>query len=112
MMRIWQIAKPEHGRLLLSVVLAMLGVLSGIIPYISAAKIISGIIAGNKEMKYYIVFVFAAFIGFGLKSLLYAKGLCQPQSDLCIVRRDPQADLCKASENAARNDYRYIQRKT
>ena len=75
MMRIWQIAKPEHGRLLLSVVLAMLGVLSGIIPYVSAAKIISGIIAGNRELKYYIVFVFAAFIGFGLKSLLYAKGL-------------------------------------
>ncbi len=75
MMRIWQIAKPEHGRLLLSVVLAMLGVLSGIIPYVSAAKIISGIIAGNRELKYYIVFVFATFIGFGLKSLLYAKGL-------------------------------------
>lgn len=75
MMRIWQIAKPEHGRLLLSVVLAMLGVLSGIIPYVSAAKIISGIIAGNKEWKYYVVYVLAAFIGFVLKSLLYAKGL-------------------------------------
>ncbi|MDO4420981.1 MAG: ABC transporter ATP-binding protein [Eubacteriales bacterium] len=75
MKRIWQIAKPEHGRLLLSVVLAMLGVLSGIIPYISAAKIISGIIAGNKEWRYYTLFVVAAFIGFGLKSLLYAKGL-------------------------------------
>lgn len=75
MKRIWQIAKPEHGRLLLSVVLAMLGVLSGIIPYISAAKIISGIIAGNKEWRYYTLFVLAAFIGFGLKSLLYAKGL-------------------------------------
>ena len=75
MMRIWQIARPEHGRLLLSVVMAMLGVLSGIIPYVSAAKIISGIIAGNKEWNYYIVFVLAAFIGFALKSLLYAKGL-------------------------------------
>ena len=75
MKRIWQIAKPEHGRLLLSVLLAMLGVLSGIIPYISAAKIISGIIAGNKEWRYYTLFVLAAFIGFGLKSLLYAKGL-------------------------------------
>lgn len=75
MKRIWQIAKPEHGRLLLSVVLALLGVLSGIIPYISAAKIISGIIAGNKDWRYYTLFVLAAFIGFGLKSLLYAKGL-------------------------------------
>ncbi|MCR4557491.1 MAG: ABC transporter ATP-binding protein/permease [Saccharofermentans sp.] len=75
MMRIWQIAKPEHGRLLLSVVLAVLGVVSGIVPYVSAAKIISGMISGNREWRYYLVFVLAAFIGFALKSLLYAKGL-------------------------------------
>ena len=75
MMRIWQIAKPEHGRLLLSVVLAVLGVVSGIVPYVSAAKIISGMKSGNREWRYYLVFVLAAFIGFALKSLLYAKGL-------------------------------------
>ncbi|MCR5061482.1 MAG: ABC transporter ATP-binding protein/permease [Saccharofermentans sp.] len=75
MMRIWQIAKPEHGRLLLSVVLAVLGVVSGIIPYVAAARIISGMISGNREWNYYIVYVIAAFVGFALKSLLYAKGL-------------------------------------
>ena len=75
MMRIWQIAKPEHGKLLLSVVLAVLGVISGIVPYVSAAKIISAMISGNREWRYYLVFVLAAFIGFALKSLLYAKGL-------------------------------------
>ncbi len=75
MMRIWQIAKPEHGKLLLSVVLAVLGVVSGIVPYVSAAKIISGMISGIREWRYYLVFVLAAFIGFALKSLLYAKGL-------------------------------------
>lgn len=75
MMRIWQIAKPEHGRLLLSVILAVLGVVSGIVPYVSAAKIISGMISGNREWSYYLLFVIAAFVGFALKSLLYAKGL-------------------------------------
>ena len=49
MARIWEIAKPEHGRLLLSVVLAVLGVVSGIVPFICAAKIISGMISGNRE---------------------------------------------------------------
>ena len=29
MLRIWQIAEPEHGKLLLSVVSAVLGVISG-----------------------------------------------------------------------------------
>lgn len=75
MARIWQIARPEHGRLLLSVVYAVLGVLSGIVPYVAAAKVISGILSGNKEWQYYIVYVVAAFAGFSLKSLLYAKGL-------------------------------------
>ena len=71
----WEIAKPEHGRLLLSVVLAVLGVVSGIVPFVSAAKIISGMISGNREWSYYLVFVAAAFAGFALKSLFYVMGL-------------------------------------
>ena len=73
--RIWQIAESEHGRLLLSVLLAVLGVLSGIVPFVSAAKIISGMIEGNTEWSYYLVFVVAAFAGFVLKTILYAWGL-------------------------------------
>ncbi|MCR5511635.1 MAG: ABC transporter ATP-binding protein, partial [Lachnospiraceae bacterium] len=75
MARIWEIAKPEHGRLLLSVVLAVLGVISGVIPFVSAARIISGMISGNREWSYYIVFIVAAFAGFAFKSLFYATGL-------------------------------------
>lgn len=75
MARIWEIAKPEHGRLLLFVVLAVLGVVSGIVPFVCAAKIISGMISGNREWSYYLVFVIAAFAGFALKSLFYASGL-------------------------------------
>ena len=75
MARIWEIAKPEHGKLLLSVVLAILGVISGIVPFVSAAKIISGMITGNKEWSYYLIFAGAAFAGFVFKSLFYAMGL-------------------------------------
>ena len=75
MARIWEIAKPEHGKLLMSIILAVLGIVSGIVPFVSAAKIISGMISGNKEWSYYLVYVLAAFIGFALKSLLYAMGL-------------------------------------
>ena len=75
MARIWEIAKPEHGRLLQSVVLAVLGVVSGIVPFVSAARIISGMISGNREWGYYLVFLIAAFVGFAFKSFLYAMGL-------------------------------------
>ena len=70
MARIWEIAKPEHGKLLMSVILAVLGVVSGIVPFVSAAKIISGMISGNKEWSYYLVYVLVAFIGFALPNTL------------------------------------------
>ena len=69
MARIWEIAKPEHGKLLMSVILAVLGVVSGIVPFVSAAKIISGMISGNKEWSYYIVYAVIAFLGFVCKSI-------------------------------------------
>ena len=49
--------------------------LSGIVPFVSAAKIISGMIEGNTEWGYYLVFAVAAFAGFVLKTILYAWGL-------------------------------------
>ncbi len=73
--RIWQIARKEHGRLLLSVVYAIFGVLAGVVPYIAAARIISGIISGNRELSHYIVLVLVAFLGYALKSILYSAGL-------------------------------------
>ena len=75
MLRIWQIAEAEHGRLLLSVLLAVLGVISGIIPYVCAARIISGMLSGNKDWNYYIILAALAFAGYALKSILYAMGL-------------------------------------
>ncbi len=73
--RIWQLSAKEHGRLLLSVVYAVLGVLAGILPYAAAARIISGIISGNRDEAYYFLMVGLALAGFILKSVLYAMGL-------------------------------------
>ncbi len=73
--RIWQISEKEHGRLLLSVVYAVLGVLAGILPYVAAARIISGIISGNEDWNYYLLMAGLALAGYILKSVLYAMGL-------------------------------------
>ncbi len=75
MARIWQISEKEHGRLLLSVLYAVLGVLAGILPYVAAARIISGIISGNKDGSYYLTMAGLALAGYILKSVLYALGL-------------------------------------
>ncbi len=75
MARIWQISEKEHGRLYLSVIYAVLGVLAGILPYIAAARMISGIISGNRQMEYYLMMAGLALAGYILKSVLYAMGL-------------------------------------
>lgn len=75
MARIWQISKKEHGRLLLSIVYALFGILAGVLPYVAAAKIISGIISGNNEINYYLLLVGLALTGFALKGVLYSLGL-------------------------------------
>ena len=75
MLRIWEIAKAEHGTLLLSVLLAVLGVISGLIPYVCAAKIISKMISGNRDWNHYLIFIVLALAGFALRSILYAMGL-------------------------------------
>ncbi|MCR5108333.1 MAG: ABC transporter ATP-binding protein/permease [Lachnospiraceae bacterium] len=73
--RIWQIAKKEQGRLLLSVFYAVLGVISGVIPYIAAGKIISGIITENSDLSYYAGMVLIALAGYVMKSVFYSWGL-------------------------------------
>ena len=45
--RIWELGKREHGRLITAVVLAVVGVACGMVPYFAAAKIIVLLISGN-----------------------------------------------------------------
>lgn len=73
--RIWQIAEKEHGRLLLSVVYAIFGVIAGVVPFFAAAKVVSGIIGGNRDLNHYLVLILVAFAGYALKSILYSAGL-------------------------------------
>ncbi len=73
--RMWHLAKKEHGRLLLSVLLAILGVVGSIFPYVAAANVIGGLVGGQREMRFYIYWCIFGFMGFVLKSVLYSAGL-------------------------------------
>ena len=73
--RIWQIAEKEHGRLLLSVVYAIFGVIAGVVPFFAAARMVTAFIEGNRNLNYYLVLVLIAFSGYVLKSVLYSAGL-------------------------------------
>ncbi len=73
--RLWQLAEKQHGKLIASVILSVLGVLGGILPYVAAARVIGGILGGEREMKFYLSWCVFGFIGFAIKAVLYASGL-------------------------------------
>ncbi|MCW6123154.1 ABC transporter ATP-binding protein [Clostridium sporogenes] len=61
--RIWILAKSEHKRLKFAIVLAILGVTSGFIPYFCAGKIIIMLLNGTTEMNSYIPWLILALVG-------------------------------------------------
>lgn len=73
--RIWELGKQEHGKLIAAVVLAVVGVTCGMIPYFSAAKIIVLLIRGEMGFSAYIPWLTAALVGFLARTLLYNSAL-------------------------------------
>ena len=61
--------KPYRGSLILSVVLAIISVLLGLVPYIGASIIIKELINGSREFDFYIKWVLIALAGHLLKVL-------------------------------------------
>ena len=69
--RIWELGKQEHGKLITAVILAVLGVTGGMVPYFAAAKIIVLLIAGETTVSVYIPWLAAALCGFLVRTVLY-----------------------------------------
>lgn len=70
MQRIWALAENHHRRLLFSVILAVLEVAFGFIPYFCAGKMIIMLLEGIREMNTYIPWLILAFAGAEGKVLL------------------------------------------
>ena len=75
MRRLWQLAAAEHGRLRMAIALAALGVLAGIVPYWAAAEMITALLFGAVEPRFYLILCLTAFVGYALRSILYAQAL-------------------------------------
>ena len=73
--RIWEMGKAEHGRLITAVVLAVVGVVAGMVPYFAAAKIIVLLLGGQRELSAYTVWLVAALAGYLLRTVLYNSAL-------------------------------------
>lgn len=69
--RIWELGEKEHPKLILAVVLAVLGVMGGMVPYFAAAKMIVLLLAGETAFAVYAPWLAAALEGFLFRTLLY-----------------------------------------
>ena len=69
--RIWELGEKEHPKLILAVVLAVLGVMGGMVPYFAAAKMIILLLAGETAFAVYAPWLAAALAGFLFRTLLY-----------------------------------------
>ncbi len=69
--RILELGERERGKLIVSVILAVVGVVCGMVPYYAAAQIIVRLLAGQNVLAAYVPWLMAALIGFLLRTVLY-----------------------------------------
>ena len=74
-LRLWELGKNYHGGLIKAIFSAAVGVLCGLLPYFAAAQIIIGLLNGNTEMQFYILWCGLALVGFLLRAILYSLAL-------------------------------------
>lgn len=69
--RIWELGEKEHGKLISAVILAVIGVVAGMVPYFAAAKIIVLLLSGETVFSAYLVWLITALVGFLVRTVLY-----------------------------------------
>lgn len=69
--RLWLLAESQHKQLKIAIVLAIIGVIAGIIPFVSAGKIIEGLLGNIKGQDFYIKWFSIALLGYLIKIIFY-----------------------------------------
>ena len=75
MLRLWELGAEQHGALLRAILSAVAGVLCGMAPYFAAARILIGLLGGERALSYYLPWCAVALIGFLLRASLYSLAL-------------------------------------
>ena len=85
---LWELAKKEHSKLKTSVFIASIGVIAGIIPYISASRILVELLKGNENFKIYFLWLGIGLLSYILKSFLYSMALSVSHKATFSVLKD------------------------
>ncbi|MSA96936.1 ATP-binding cassette domain-containing protein [Finegoldia sp. BIOML-A2] len=85
---LWELAKKEHSKLKTSVFIASIGVITGIIPYIAASRILVELLKGNEDFKIYSLWLGIGLLSYILKSFLYSMALSVSHKATFSVLKD------------------------
>lgn len=88
LMRLWELGEKHHGKLKIAIVLALFGVIFGLLPYFCGAKIIVGLMGGEKAFGFYVSWSLLALGGYFLKTILYNLALAQSHKGTFRILRD------------------------
>ncbi len=96
LLRLWQLGKDHHGGLIAAIFCAVAGVLLGLLPYLSAGRILVALLTGQRDWNFYLLWCMVALGGYLAKTLLLQSGaLPLPQGHLPDPAGHPKMVLSK-----------------
>lgn len=86
-LRLWNMGEEEHGKLILAIILAVIGVICSMAAYYSAAKMIVALLENIRDFNYYLKWCAIAFLGYAIRAVFYAIALsCSHQATFTIMK--------------------------
>ncbi len=85
---LWELAHKEHSKLKLSVFIATVGVIVGVVPYISASRILIYLMNGNSRLELYLLWMGIGLVSYISKSVLYSAALSVSHKATFSVLKD------------------------
>ena len=88
LLRLWQLGKDHHGGLIAAIFCAVAGVLLGLLPYLSAGRILVALLTGQRDWNFYLLWCMVALGGYLAKTLLYNLALSLSHKATFQILRD------------------------
>lgn len=88
LLRLWELGEKEHGGLIRAMLYAFVGVLGGMLPYYAAARIVIGLIQGERQTAFYLSWCAAALTGYLVRAVLYALALSSSHEATFSILKD------------------------
>ncbi len=93
MVRLWILGEKEHSGLITAILLAIVGVLAGMVPYFAATKIIIKLLRGGSNKEYYVYWSIIALGGYLVKSVFYALALSISHKSTFSILKDVRESI-------------------